>query len=119
MPDAPSAALKRLAATLAEWSAGTNFTIYLFGSRVRGDHRLDSDVDVVIPLPTAPADVDVLWWSAINNDLFASIDAKLPGKLHILENTDPLACRVVDTGKQSVFMRDRNVICVWLPPRFQ
>jgi hypothetical protein len=40
--------LEALAEILAEWidSAPAIPTVYLFGSRVRGDHRPDSDVDI-------------------------------------------------------------------------
>jgi predicted nucleotidyltransferase len=38
--------VKQLARTLADWAADKSVTVFLFGSRVRGDHRPDSDVDV-------------------------------------------------------------------------
>jgi predicted nucleotidyltransferase len=41
--------LKALAETLARWlEPAGGFVAYVFGSRVRGDHRPDSDVDVRI-----------------------------------------------------------------------
>ena len=40
--------LKELASILAEWSRGHAVTVYLYGSRIRGDHQPDSDVDVRI-----------------------------------------------------------------------
>jgi hypothetical protein len=40
--------LKKLARTLADWAAGKSITVFLFGSRVRGDHRPDSDVDIFV-----------------------------------------------------------------------
>jgi predicted nucleotidyltransferase len=33
---------------LAEWAADAPVTVYLFGSRARGDHRPDTDVDLYI-----------------------------------------------------------------------
>jgi predicted nucleotidyltransferase len=44
----PNAELVALAEILADWvePAPSVPAVYLFGSRVRGDHRHDSDVDV-------------------------------------------------------------------------
>lgn len=108
--------LPRLAEILSDWSSGTTFIIYLFGSRVRGDHRSDSDVDVLIPIPDSPTDFDVDWWGRHNRDFFAEIDARLPGKLHILENDEPLAPKIIEAAQNPIY-RDRNVICVWLDPK--
>ncbi|MCC8948208.1 nucleotidyltransferase domain-containing protein [Bradyrhizobium sp. Arg62] len=38
--------LQRVMEILAEWAADAPLTIYVYGSRVRGDHRPDSDVDL-------------------------------------------------------------------------
>ena len=105
--------LQRLAAILADWSAETTSTIYLFGSRVRGDHRPDSDVDVVIRFGAANEE-DVRWWTELNEEKFASVNALLHGPLRILENNDPVADMVIATEP---IYRDRNVLCVWLPPK--
>lgn len=111
----PSNDLTELARILAEWVApAPDFTIYLFGSRVRGDHRPDSDVDVVIAPGRNPMACDVTWWSSINEDLFRSINAQLPGPLRILENNDPIADLVRNAP---VVYRDRQVLCVWREPK--
>ena len=107
--------LEKLAATLADWSQHTSAVIYLFGSRARGDHTPDSDVDVVIKFPRVE-DGDADWWLASNQEEFASINALLPGPLKILENDDPLSDKVVEAAKNPAY-RDRNIICVWLPPK--
>jgi predicted nucleotidyltransferase len=45
-PPTVSNDLKDLARLLADWAApASGVTVYLFGSRVRGDHKADSDVD--------------------------------------------------------------------------
>jgi predicted nucleotidyltransferase len=111
MPD-----FKSLAENLADWAAPTNFTIYLFGSRVRGDHRPDSDVDVVIEFGHQVTDADVEWWSENNREAFASINAVLPGRLEITERNSKLAHDVIASATNPVY-RDRNVICVWFPPK--
>jgi len=105
--------LERLAATLADWLGDTSFVIYLFGSRVRGDHRFDSDVDVVIPAPNIPTDADMDWWLAQNNEEFATINSRLPGSLHILPNNDPVADLVLQAAANPI-LKDRNVLCVRL-----
>ena len=47
--------LPAIASTLANWSAGKPLVsrVWVFGSRARGDHRSDSDVDVAIELDLA------------------------------------------------------------------
>ena len=109
--------LVNLARILADWvEPAPGFRIYLFGSRVRGDHRPNSDVDVVIPIPRSPSEADVTWWEDINEDKFKSINASLPGPLQILENNDPIADRV--RNAREVY-RDRQVICVWMEPKYR
>lgn len=104
-----------LARILADWvEEAPGFEIYLFGSRVRGDHRPNSDVDVVIPIPRKPSEMDFMWWSDVNEDNFKSINAVLPGPLKILENDDPVADMVRNAKK---VYRDRQVICVWMEPK--
>src|SRR5262245_45346831 len=72
--------LRQLARTLADWAADKSITVYLFGSRVRGDHRPDSDVDIFIQQGKATRETAV-WWTVQNSEDFASLKAKLPGPL--------------------------------------
>ena len=106
--------LVELAYILASWAAPAPLaTIYLFGSRVRGDHRLDSDVDIFVHW--TDVDDDLLWWWSENNETdFAAIKALLPGPLKILESDDPLGMRI--RAAEAVH-KDGNIICVWLPPK--
>ena len=64
MAQEPSDELRSLAASIADW-AHEDATVHLFGSRVRGDHKPDSDVDVVIVF-SRPTDELVRWWTAVN-----------------------------------------------------
>lgn len=106
--------LKTLAAILADWSSNApTVTIYLFGSRVRGDHHPDSDVDISVHWHSA-TDKDVEWWTTNNEEDFASINARLPGILQILENTDPVTNTILVAAKEPIHV-DRNVICVCMP----
>jgi predicted nucleotidyltransferase len=103
-----------LARVLADWAApASGATIYLYGSRVRGDHRPDSDVDVCLDFRPDPGKADVEWWTANNQDLFTEINKWLPGPIHVLPMPDPLRQKIIAAP---VAHQDRNVRCVWLPP---
>ena len=105
--------LRELARILADWAEpARGATLYLYGSRVRGDHRPDSDVDVCFDWhgPCEAADLD--WWTSNNQEDFATINTMLPGKLQILELNDPLKNKIVTA---TVVHEDRNVRCVRLP----
>src|ERR1700756_518151 len=78
--------LRALAETLAEWieSAPGIPAVYLFGSRVRGDHRSDSDVDVRLYLNEwHSCEKTRQWWLTQNETDFADLKARLPGPLAI------------------------------------
>lgn len=110
----PSEELKTLAAILADWASPIpTATLYLYGSRVRGDHRPDSDVDVSVRF-TKYTDAEVGWWTENNQEEFASINSKLPGPLQILEQDDPITLQVYAAPE---VYRDRNVRCVWRAPK--
>ena len=96
---------------LADWvSPAPSIMIYLFGSRVRGDHRPDSDVDVLIDIRRASTTEDATWWSSVNMDEFRTINALLPGPLQILEYHSNLMPEIINAR---IVYRDRQVICVW------
>jgi len=99
-----------LASVLADWAAGApGFKIYLFGSRVRGDHRPDGDVDVSIEFVTI-GDQEMQWWKTNNEVLFAVVNAKLPGPLQILEENDPITAAAIEL--RPLFDRKRHVMDV-------
>ena len=103
--------LKQLARIVADWAADKPITVFLFGSRVRGDHRSDSDVDVFVQFGEMTQGTAV-WWTEQNSEDFAGLKARLPGTLKILDANAPLAPSVM---KSKVVHRDRNVVCVLLP----
>ena len=107
--------LRDLAAVLADWcTPAPAATLFLFGSRVRGDHRPDSDVDIFIQWGKVTRET-AEWWAAQNSEDFASLKAKLPGPLKILDNNAPIVPSIM---KAEVVYQDRNVVCVLLPPKF-
>jgi predicted nucleotidyltransferase len=108
--------LIELARVIADWAAagGSEMTVYVFGSRVRGDHSSDSDVDIHVRKPTQPSRAFTEWWTAQNLQDFDELRRVLPGRLEPLEPTDPLSTEV-EAGK--VIHRDRNVICICRAPK--
>jgi hypothetical protein len=82
--------LSDLAEILADWiePAPGVPAVYLFGSRVRGDHRPDSDVDVRLFLNEWRnlTTVDMEWWGEQNETDFAVLKSLLPGRWRSTEN---------------------------------
>ena len=106
--------LKQLAAILADWVAGRPLTVFIYGSRVRGDHRPDSDVDIHIRWDGEIDRPSMDWWGAVNDEHFATINSLLPGPLQILVEADPL--HYVIEASPLVY-EDRKVRCVLMPKR--
>jgi hypothetical protein len=102
--------LAELARKLADWAApATGTAVYLFGSRVRGDHKPDSDVDLCVEHPS-PTRADIDWWTANTNDDFAAIATTLDARIELLERNSPIRLAVLTAP---VVYQDRNVRCVW------
>lgn len=107
--------VRKLATIIADWSApAPDFTFYVFGSRVRGDHRADSDIDLYCKLPVNPDPKSTLWWTSENCGNFSSLQQALPGPIKWLERHSSV-CTQVEQGK--VVHRERNVVCIWLPAK--
>jgi Polymerase beta, Nucleotidyltransferase len=111
--------LRALAEILADWiePAPGVPVIYLFGSRARGDHRPDSDVDGRLFLDEW-RDVtmaDMKWWDEQNEtDCRAEIAPSRPAG-------DPQ--RTIGRGRPGDPQRQSEpvlvvgrVVCVWTPP---
>ena len=80
MPKKITQEVRDLAKIVADWSApAPDFTFYLFGSRVRGDHRPDSDVDLHYKLPPNPTHEATIWWTAQNSANWTALRKALPG----------------------------------------
>ena len=76
---------------LREWAKRQQFVrrVYLYGSRVRGTHTKDSDLDVAIEFDPAGNDTDCLTtWVCDSKKWCAELGSLLPWKLH-LEWHDP------------------------------
>jgi Polymerase beta, Nucleotidyltransferase len=115
-----NAELSDLAEILADWiePAPGVPAIYLFGSRVRGDHRPDSDVDVRLFINEwkSVCYVTVQWWNEQNETDFAAVKARLPGPLAIHREQSDDADAAIRKGKASPVLVVGRVVCVWTPP---
>ena len=111
-----SCELKHLVSTLAEWAEpATSATVYLYGSRVRGDHARDSDIDIAVDWGNPVDDATVDWWGFNNANEFSSINEKLPGPLQVLEPDDKEFHAKVRNGP--FVYREGNIVCVLLRPK--
>jgi predicted nucleotidyltransferase len=111
--------LTALAEILAKWlEPACGFKAYLFGSRVRGDHRPDSDVDVRIFLEEwKPNRAGRLWWTEQNETNFAAVQAELPGQLKIHRDTPDDADPDIRAGAKNPVMTVGRLVVVWTPPK--
>jgi predicted nucleotidyltransferase len=116
----PNPELDALAEILARWvDEVPGATVYLFGSRVRGDHRPESDVDVRIPLNEwDPVTNETMsWWERQNKTNFADLQARLPGPLKVHREVDDAADAEIRRAAQNPVLVRRKVICLWTPPK--
>jgi predicted nucleotidyltransferase len=113
--------LLALARILADWiePAPNLPAVYLYGSRVRGDHHPNSDVDVRV-LPNEWRDlqeVDVEWWTNENATDFAALRARLPGPLHLPLDPWNAADAAIREGRKNPVLVLGRVVCVWTRPQ--
>lgn len=57
--------------------------VYLYGSRARGDHCPDSDIDLAIVMAAPSADAAYSLWSNFNDDFQESPDLNLSVEAHL------------------------------------
>ena len=113
--------LLRLANILADWlePAPNVPAVYLFGSRVRGDHRPDSDVDVRVLLnewhKLDRCDLD--WWGKENETDFVALKSRLPGPLSLHRDQGDDADPAILRGRKTPILVHRRIVCVWTPPK--
>jgi hypothetical protein len=113
--------LPPLARVVADWAAtALAAEIYIFGSRVRGDHHSASDVDLYIHYLGQIDDGTLAWHARHQRTSYADLIPLLPGPLgenghSTLEPDDEEMVRKVLSAP--VVYSDRNVRCVTLPPK--
>lgn len=106
--------LHSLVNTLNEWAQRIPCikTVFLYGSRVRGDQRPDSDVDIHIEFD---ANESIIEWIGENSTDFEDLKRHLPGPLAIhIEKDDP-SLRVLFAASQSPALVLGKVKCVVTP----
>jgi predicted nucleotidyltransferase len=108
-----------LAKTLADWADEFSVieTVFLFGSRVRGDHRPDSDVDVRIIFTQELATDGMRLWDQENCSDFAVLKGSLPGPLALHQDSDDAALEAIQIAAKCPIFVDRKVLCVATPQR--
>jgi predicted nucleotidyltransferase len=112
--------LQALASTVAKWVDEVPGVpaVYLFGSRVRGDHRPDSDVDIRLYLPDWVLDnATGFWWLQQNQTDFSELKAQLPGPLSMHREARDAADEAIKAGMREPVLRVRKAVCVWTPPK--
>ena len=114
--------LRDLASIVGDWAApaSNSLTVYIFGSRVRGDHRVSSDVDIYMHVTSVVDDAALAWHCHQQTTSYAELRPLLPGPLGengsgLLDPMDDDMVRLVLAGR--LILSDRNVRCVWLPPK--
>jgi hypothetical protein len=117
--------LRHLAETLAQWADKTPGlrVVHLFGSRVRGDHQPDSDVDLCIfPNELADDNETTSWWTGQNTSSFGGLKSKLRaagvhGRLHVHRDPFDEVTAAISRGEAKCVLTVRKVCCLLMPPK--
>jgi predicted nucleotidyltransferase len=111
--------LKRQAKIVAEWAEKLPLKkVYIFGSRVRGDARADSDLDVAIEFEFLPTDNEAMWnWKHQNETDFAELKKALGVPLSLHRCEDDRAWPAIRDAAITPVLSVGKVVCV-LTPRF-
>lgn len=84
--------------------------VFLYGSRIRGNHRLDSDLDVAVEIEAAENDSDAFTtWMCDQSEWTAELQRMFPYKIHLewhdLLGTTPTISKGLEDGSQLVFQK--------------
>jgi hypothetical protein len=110
-----NAELDQLMDILAEWAAGAPVTVYVFGSRVRGDYRPDSDVDLYVAPVKDNWVASEEWFAGQENSDFPELRKRLPWPLKVMP-PGGAAYPLVLPGAREV-ARKGNVVAMHTPPK--
>ena len=107
--------LTALMETISAWSSqAKGLVFYIYGSRVRGDHRPDSDVDLYIRITADVDDPTGDWFCEQNKSDFATLNEALPGRLELLDGPQSLKRAIENAPPYRVLGK---VVAVCLPPK--
>ena len=116
--------LPTLAEAVAKWADDLPcvWRVYLYGSRVRGDARPNSDVDVFVQSPQAGMTSECLrWWLMPPEECFGPLWTALqPLDLHLGYLMDDPAREWVQSAAWDparIVLQVRKVVCLWTPPK--
>jgi predicted nucleotidyltransferase len=95
--------------------------VYLIGSRVRGDHRPESDLDLRIFVEELGTDAQTIaWWMHQNQTEFADLKSQLlPISLAIHRDSPEKGddyIEAVRAQRTSPKLKIGKAVCVWTPP---
>jgi hypothetical protein len=96
--------------------------VYLIGSRVRGDHRPDSDLDLrIFPEEFGHDRQTTMWWTRQNETCFAELKSQLlPVRLAIHRDSPEKGDEYIEAvraGKAPPKLKVGKVVCVSTPPK--
>jgi predicted nucleotidyltransferase len=111
--------LKRQARILCRWAKSLPVkTVYIFGSRVRGDAQPDSDLDVAVEFEPPPTINEAMWnWDHQNKTNFAELRKALGISLSLHIDQDDGAWLAIRAGASKPVFSIGKVVCVITPPR--
>ena len=107
--------LSELMDVLAEWAAGAPVTVYVYGSRVRGDYRPDSDVDLYVAHMKGQEAAGDDWYNKQTEDNYSDLRNKLAGP--ISKVMPPFGAAHPLLFPHYEVARKRNVIALHTPPK--
>ena len=123
MSNAELAALAEIIARWVDPAPGVP-SVFLFGSRVRGDHRPDSDVDVRLYLEEWTFNdngATVRWWTEQQATAYAELQRQLPGRLDLgRSRMDPdrgADREIAEARKRDPVLVVRKAVCLLTPRR--
>jgi predicted nucleotidyltransferase len=112
--------LHKAAETLATWADMQPLkTVYVYGSRVRGDAKSDSDLDVAYDFLSG-ADITheaMEEWARQHGTDFAALKEALGVGLQFLDYNDKAMLQRIRLAAKTPVLKVRKVVCVILPPK--
>ncbi len=112
--------LQLTVATLAAWAEKQPLkTVYVYGSRVRGDHRPDSDLDVAYDFASGPdiTDTGMAEWRHQQETDFSVLKEALGVRLQFLDHNDEAMLQRIRAAEKVPALISGKVVCVVLPPK--